>query len=191
MKIKKTGCGFFIILVFFIVIVGIMNLLISNSSNRKAYDEENYRQKYIEDTASMAVKISKKYKLFPSVMLAQSILESDWGRSELSKEYNNYFGIKEVKKGEGIVFETEEYVEGESGRYMENFKKYPSKKDSFLHYAKLLTEAKRYEKVKTAKNYEEAIQYIIESGYATDPDYKNKVISVIEKYNLNKYDDVK
>lgn len=85
-------------MVFFVVIVGIMNLLISNSSNRKAYDEENYRQKYIEDTASMAVKISKKYKLFPSVMLAQSILESDWGRSELSKEYNNYFGIKEVKK---------------------------------------------------------------------------------------------
>ena len=74
---------------------------------------------------------------------------------------------------------------------MYNFKNYTSNKDSFLHYAKLLTEAKIYEKVNTSKNYEEDIQYIIEGGYATDPDYKNKVISVIEKYNLNEYDDVK
>ena len=94
-----------------------------------------------------------------------------------------------MKKKDGIVFETEEYVEGKSGRYMENFKKYSSKSESFNHYAKLLSTAKRYSKVKTAKDYKEAAKYIQEAGYATDPNYADKIISVIEKYNLNKYDE--
>lgn len=168
-----------------------MNFLIKSSSERRAQEEIDFRQAYIEDTEKMAVRIARKNNILPSVMLAQSILESNWGRSELSKEYNNYFGIKAVKKDQGVVFETEEYVDGESGRYMENFKKYSSKRESFEHYAKLLTTAKRYEKVKTAKNYKEAAQYIKEGGYATDPSYADKIISVVEKYELDKYDEVR
>ena len=167
-----------------------MNFLIKSSSERRAQEEIDFRQAYIEDTEKMAVRIARKNNILPSVMLAQSILESNWGRSELSREYNNYFGIKAVKKDQGIVFETEEYVDGESGRYMENFKKYSSKRESFEHYAKLLSTAKRYEKVKTAKNYKEAAKYIKEGGYATDPSYADKIISVVEKYGLNKYDEV-
>lgn len=167
-----------------------MNFLIKSSSERRAQEEIDFRQAYIEDTEKMAVRIARKNNILPSVMLAQSILESNWGRAELSREYNNYFGIKAVKKDQGIVFETEEYVDGESGRYMENFKKYSSKRESFEHYAKLLSTAKRYEKVKTAKNYKEAAQYIKEGGYATDPSYADKIISVVEKYGLNKYDEV-
>ena len=167
-----------------------MNFLIKSSSERRAQEEIDFRQAYIEDTEKMAVRIARKNNILPSVMLAQSILESNWGRSELSREYNNYFGIKAVKKDQGIVFETEEYVDGESGRYMENFKKYSSKRESFEHYAKLLSTAKRYEKVKTAKNYKEAAKYIKEGGYATDPSYADKIISVVEKYELDKYDEV-
>lgn len=168
-----------------------MNFLIKSSSERRAQEEIDFRQAYIEDTEKMAMRIARKNNILPSVMLAQSILESNWGRSELSREYNNYFGIKAVKKDQGVVFETEEYVDGESGRYMENFKKYSSKRESFEHYAKLLTTAKRYEKVKTAKNYKEAAQYIKEGGYATDPSYADKIISVVEKYELDKYDEVR
>lgn len=167
-----------------------MNFLIKSSSERKSQEEIDFRQAYIEDTEKMAVRIARKNNILPSVMLAQSILESNWGRSELSREYNNYFGIKAVKNDQGIVFETEEYVDGESGRYMENFKKYSLKRESFEHYAKLLSTAKRYEKVKTAKNYKEAAKYIKEGGYATDPSYDDKIISVVEKYELDKYDEV-
>lgn len=190
MKIKRIGCGCLIILIFFFGIIFAMNFLIKSSSERRAQEEIDFRQAYIEDTEKMAVRIARKNNILPSVMLAQSILESNWGRSELSKEYNNYFGIKAVKKDQGVVFETEEYVDGESGRYMENFKKYSSKRESFEHYAKLLSTAKRYEKVKTAKNYKEAAQYIKEGGYATDPSYADKIISVVEKYELDKYDEV-
>ena len=191
MKIKRIGCGCLIILIFFFGIIFAMNFLIKSSSERRAQEEIDFRQSYIEDTEKMAVRIARKNNILPSVMLAQSILESNWGRSELSREYNNYFGIKAVKKDQGVVFETEEYVDGESGRYMENFKKYSSKRESFEHYAKLLSTAKRYEKVKTAKNYKEAAQYIKEGGYATDPSYADKIISVVEKYELDKYDEVR
>lgn len=71
---------------------------------------------------------------------------------------------------------------------MENFRKYKSKKESFEHYAKLLTEAKRYDKVKTARDFREAAIYINQGGYATDPNYADKIISIIEKYNLGQYD---
>lgn len=189
MKIKKIGRGCLIIIFSFLAIIFALSFFINRASERRAEEELNYRENFIEESAGLAVKIAKKRKLFPSVMIAQSILESNWGRSELSREYNNYFGIKAVQKGHGVVFETEEYVDGKSGRYMESFKKYSSKKESFNHYAKLLSTAKRYEKVKTARDYKEAAKYIQEGGYATDPNYANKIISVIEKYGLNKYDE--
>lgn len=190
MKIKRMAWGCLIILIFFFGIIFAMNFIIKTSSERRAQEEVNFREAYLNDTEKMALRIAQKHDILPSVMLAQSILESNWGRSELSREYNNYFGIKAVKKEDGIVFETEEYVEGESGRYMENFKKYSSKRESFEHYAKLLSTAKRYEKVKTAKDYKEAARYIKEGGYATDPNYADKIISVVEKYGLDKYDEV-
>ena len=190
MKNKRAGCGCLMIILAFLGIIFFMGLLIKSTSERRAQEELNFKEAYIEDTEKLATRVARKHGLFPSVMMAQSIIESNWGRSELSQEYNNYFGIKEVKKDQGVVFETEEYVEGQSGRYMENFKKYSSKKESFEHYAKLLTTAKRYEKVKTAKDYKEAAKYIKEGGYATDPSYAEKIISVIEKYGLDKYDEV-
>ena len=190
MKNKRAGCGCLMIILAFLGIIFFMGLLIKSTSERRAQEELNFKEAYIEDTEKLVTKVARKHGLFPSVMMAQSIIESNWGRSELSQEYNNYFGIKEVKKDQGVVFETEEYVEGQRGRYMENFKKYSSKKESFEHYAKLLTTAKRYEKVKTAKDYKEAAKYIKEGGYATDPSYAEKIISVIEKYGLDKYDEV-
>ncbi|MDU3457888.1 MAG: glucosaminidase domain-containing protein, partial [Peptoniphilus harei] len=113
MKAKKLGCGCLVIFLAFLGIVFFMGLLISSASEKRAQEELNYRQAYIAETEKLAVRVAKKYDLLPSVMIAQSILESNWGRSELSQEYNNYFGIKAVKKDDGIAFETEEYVEGQ------------------------------------------------------------------------------
>ncbi|MBU5668490.1 glucosaminidase domain-containing protein [Peptoniphilus sp. MSJ-1] len=190
MKAFKTGCGCIsIIALFFIALFAIsifVNIL--KTRDNEGLKNLNYREEYLESTKEVATKTAKRYGLFPSVMLAQSVLESNWGRSELSKKYNNYFGIKEIKKGEGVVYETEEYVDGESGRYLESFKKYSSKQESFEHYAKLLTKADRYKEVKKATNYTEAAHSIMKAGYATDPKYANKIISVIEKYNLQELD---
>lgn len=190
MKAFKTGCGcLFIIGLFFAALFAIAIFVdVLKTRDGEGFEGLNYREEYLESTKEVATKTAKRNGLFPSVMLAQSVLESNWGRSELSKKYNNYFGIKEIKKGEGVVYETEEYVDGESGRYLESFKKYSSKQESFEHYAKLLTKADRYKEVKKATNYTEAAHAIMKAGYATDPKYANKIISVIEKYNLQELD---
>lgn len=190
MKAFKTGCGcLFIIGLFFAALFAIAIFVdVLKTRDSEGFEDLNYREEYLESTKEVATKTAKRNGLFPSVMLAQSVLESNWGRSELSKKYNNYFGIKEIKKGEGVVYETEEYVDGESGRYLESFKKYSSKQESFEHYAKLLTKADRYKEVKKATNYIEAAHAIMKAGYATDPKYANKIISVIEKYNLQELD---
>lgn len=187
MRLRRVVSGcltiIFLMAVVFALLIVVINIFFDNSRT-----EEDYRKIYLEETVPLAQKTAQKYGLFPSVMIAQSILESNWGRSELSREYNNYFGVKEVSNKDGVVFETEEYVDGESGRYLENFKKYSSKKESFVHYAKLLTQAKRYEKVKDARDFREAARFINEAGYATDPNYADKIISIVEKYNLGQYD---
>lgn len=190
MKVFKVGCGCISIIgIFFAAIFAIAIFVdVLKTRDSEGLNNLNYREEYLESTREIAVKTAKRNGLFPSVMLAQSVLESNWGRSELSQKYNNYFGIKEIKKGDGVVFETEEFVDGESGRYLESFKKYGSKQESFEHYAKLLTKADRYKKVKAAKNYTEAANEIMKAGYATDPRYANKIISVIEKYNLQELD---
>lgn len=187
MKLRRiiSGC---LTIIFLMAVILALLIVVINIFFDKNNTGKDYREAYLEETVPLAQKTAKKYGLFPSVMIAQSILESNWGRSELSLEYNNYFGVKEVSKDSGVTFETEEYVDGESGRYLENFKKYSSKKESFVHYAKLLSEAKRYEKVKTARDFREAARYINEAGYATDPNYADKIISIVEKYNLGQYD---
>lgn len=190
MKALKIGCGCFTIIALFFVALFAIAIFVDvlKTRDREELENLNYKEEYLTDTREIAVKTAKRNGLFPSVMLAQSVLESNWGRSELSEKYNNYFGIKEIKKGEGVIYDTEEYVDGKSGRYLENFKKYNSKQESFEHYAKLLTKTERYKDVKNAKNYTEAANVIMKAGYATDPKYANKIISVIETYNLHELD---
>lgn len=188
MNLKRLLKGCFTVLFMFVLTITILIFMINVIFKRNRQPEVNFRELYLEDTIPLAQRTAKKYGLFPSVMIAQSILESNWGRSQLSTEYNNYFGVKATLSDDSIRLETEEYVNGESGRYLESFRKYKSKKESFEHYAKLLTEAKRYDKVKTAMDFREAAVYINQGGYATDPNYADKIISIIEKYNLGQYD---
>lgn len=165
-----------------ILIMMIPAMLLNNGTNTSI----NTKEDYIESTKSLAISVSKKSGLFPSVTLAQSALESNFGRSELSTKYNNYFGIK-AKSG-GVKLETKEYENGVEKSVLEPFKKYDSKKDSFKDYARLISTADRYKKVMEAKDYKEAITLIKDCGYATDPNYASKVIEIIENYNLTELD---
>lgn len=159
-------------------------MLLNNGNENNSSKED-----YIKNTTPLAVEVSRKNGLFASVTLAQSALESNFGKSELASTYNNYFGIK-AKSG-GVELETEEYENGKSKRAKEPFKKYGSKKECFYDYATLISRAKRYEKVKEAKDYKEAIVEIKSAGYATDPSYARKVIEIIETYNLMELDNEK
>ncbi len=138
---------------------------------------------FIEKVANFAIKNYAEYKILPSLVVAQAILESNWGKSGLTQKNNNLFGIK----GAGGDFETKEYVNGKWITIVAGFRRYETFEGSIIDHAKLLNKT-RYAKVKGETNYKEACTEIWKAGYATDPTYPQKLIKLIERLGLTVYD---
>jgi len=161
-------------------------------SNLSDIDEDSLtesRENFITAVAPYAVENHKKYGIYPSITIAQAILESNWGESQLSREYNNYFGIKSFNESDQrVVLPTYEYVSGERVKIDSAFRAYDNLSKSIEHHGILLGQADRYEKVRSASGYIEAANALYEAGYATDPRYPEKIMNIIEEYNLFIYD---
>lgn len=132
--------------------------------------------------------------LFPSVKLAQAALESGWGKYTAG---NNMFGIKAAGKhtpfwhGDYITSRTSEYVDGGYVSQNSRFRKYASIGDSVRDHTYFLQQYGRYAKVFTAQTPEEQAKALQAAGYATDPNYSGKLISIINTYNLKRFDEKK
>ncbi len=130
-----------------------------------------------------------RHHIFPSLILAQSALESDFGRSKLSKDYHNYFGIKQTGQEPAVSFET---LESDGSKYYginANFRAYASVRESVADYAHLIAGLPRYDGVVRAQTPEEAAYALVRGGYATDPAYAEKIIHIIHEYDLTRFDD--
>ncbi|MGO1580778.1 MAG: glycoside hydrolase family 73 protein [Peptoniphilaceae bacterium] len=178
---KKDNKFFFFSAIIFIIIV----FLIISQENKET--PKDFREEYLSSNTYLAKKIASKYKLYPSVILAQSALESNYGKSKLSRDYNNYFGIKALNS-DSVDLNTVEYIDKNKSIVKEPFRVYKDKKDSFNHYGLLISKAKRYENVRKANSYKEAANALQKSGYATDPNYASKIIDIINRYNLDDLD---
>ncbi|HPI31246.1 MAG TPA: glucosaminidase domain-containing protein [Bacteroidales bacterium] len=134
--------------------------------------------------------------IFPSVKMAQMILETGWGKSKVG---NNMFGIKAQGKkspywnGSAINADTTEFIQGESGTYNLAFRKYASIESSIRDHTHFLQNNKRYAEngVFTAKTPEEQAAALQKAGYATAPNYASSLINVITAYNLKSLDEKK
>ena len=143
------------------------------------------REDFFTAFAPLAQAVGKKYDLYPSVILAQAAVESNFGESELSKHYNNYFGIK----GKGVVLPTME-MEGEEEKMVQDgFRTYSSARESFYDYGKLIAKAPRYESVRRAESAEAYARALHPAGYSTNPHYGDILIRTMEAYNLKSYDE--
>lgn len=136
-----------------------------------------------------------KLRLLPSVTIAQAILESDWGRSDLAKNANNLFGIKDSLDWHGETYTKATWEQKTSGeKYQINaaFRKYLSIKDSIIDHDNFFvsTDWRRlnYAQVLNAKNYKDQCRALQECGYATDLNYAKKLVSLIERLGLQRYD---
>ena len=144
------------------------------------------QEKFINLIKDGAIQGWKDYKILPSLTIAQAILETGWGGSSVG---NNLFGIKANKdwKGKTIFKKTHEYVNGKKiyiDAYFRDYDNiYESLKDRFEFLQK-----PRYKKVIGVEDYKIACNEIWKAGYATDPEYPNKLIRIIEQYNLSQYD---
>lgn len=144
------------------------------------------KQGFIDLIKDGAIQAYKKYNIMPSLIIAQAVLESSWGKSTPG---NMLFGIKWTK-GCGYdsqILWTTEFINGKLQKVKRKFRKYKSFEESIDDHSQLLL-FRRYKLVAQAKNYKEACITIQRCGYATDPGYAKKLISIIEGNNLQQYD---
>lgn len=168
-------------------------------ANKKIAYSNQTQQEFIDLLVPHAQELGKEYDLFPSLMIAQAALESAYGQSQLSTEANNLFGIKysgyssnsEIGKYE---IPSDEFVNGKQVTLPATFRKYPTIRASLEDYAKLLANGLNYSPRfyagswrSQAGNYQTAARALT-GKYATDPSYGEKLIQVIQNWNLAQYD---
>ncbi|WP_225365957.1 glycoside hydrolase family 73 protein [Levilactobacillus bambusae] len=125
-------------------------------------------------------------QVLPSIVLAQGILESNWGTSELYLQANNPFGVKGTYQGQSKTFPTSEYVNGKKIQIQAAFRAYPSLETAILDHDALL--ANQYLKNQRITSFSRQAKLLQENGYATDPDYAEKLVNLINQYQLSQYD---
>lgn len=128
--------------------------------------------------------------LYPSVTIAQAILESNWGKSSLYRKYNNLFGIKSggYWKGETVTLNTNEEINGRLVIMSGKFRTYTSLQDSINDRSRFLHYYKRYRKVINAPDATSQLQALQDCGYATDSRYAEKLLKLVTQYKLYQYD---
>ena len=140
---------------------------------------------YIKEFSGIAKEEMLQYGIPASITLAQGILESGAGVGELTLKANNHFGIKCHTGWEGDTVYHDDDERGEC------FRKYSDPKYSYRDHSLFLTQRSRYQELfKLRKDdYRGWAKGLRKAGYATDPKYPEKLIGIIERYNLEAYDE--
>lgn len=143
------------------------------------------REQYIATYAPLAIQQQKQYGIPASIKIAQGILESRNGNSDLSKRSNNHFGIKCKKDWVGDT------VRYDDDALQECFRRYSSVEDSYRDHSEFLKKGKRYAGLfdLDPKDYKGWAKGLKECGYATAPHYATALIKFIEDYELYLLDD--
>lgn len=140
---------------------------------------------YVKKYAPAATKNMRFFKIPASITLAQGILESGYGEGTLAKKANNHFGIKCHKewKGKSITHDDDEKDEC--------FRSYKNPLRSYRDHSLFLVDRDRYSSLFTLnrKDYKGWAVGLKAAGYATDPKYADKLISLIERFNLTRFDE--
>lgn len=145
---------------------------------------------YIEKYRDISIEEMNKTGIPASITLAQGMLESNWGRSELSTKANNHFGIKCGNNwtGNTMYWNDDEYKDGELVESC--FRSYTFVEESFYDHSYFITSKSRYQTLFSydITDYRSWSKGLQEAGYATDPNYADKLVKIIEKYGLYEYD---
>jgi flagellum-specific peptidoglycan hydrolase FlgJ len=146
------------------------------------------KTEFISKHKDAVIKSTENTGLFPSVKMAQMIIESGWGESAPVKYANNYFGIKADASWKGEKIELNTPKDAKKKNY---FRKYASASDSIKDHSTFLIGNKRYENagVFNAKTPEDQIDAIAKAGYAESKDYTNTIKSIINSNKLKSLDE--
>lgn len=140
---------------------------------------------FVDQMALAADTAAQRSGVPAKLILSQAALESGWGQREILRpdgsSSHNLFGIKASGgwRGEVVKVMTTEYVDGRPRKMLQPFRAYDSYTDSFTDYANLLSGSERYSQVLEARSAEDAARKVQAAGYATDPSYASKLISIM------------
>lgn len=163
-----------------IIILGCCVLVTTAYAQRRQTSYNNYIKQY----APLAVEQMKQHNVPASITLAQGLLESGAGLSTLSRKSNNHFGIKCGGGWRGRSVRANDDAPNEC------FRAYRKVEDSYEDHSLFLVGNQRYASLFKLKktDYKSWARGLKKAGYATDPSYANKLITIIETYDLYKYD---
>lgn len=147
-------------------------------------------QRFIESVAPGAINGWNKYGVLPSVTVAQAIIESGWGRSGLATQAHNLFGIKGSYNGNSVTMPTREVYGGRSVYINDAFRAYANNSQSVEDHGNFLYVNSCYHNLLGDTNYASVARKLQADGYATDPNYANALIRMVQTYGLNQLDSV-
>lgn len=167
------------------VILSVFSLFILIFYSQQLYSQTINKTyvEYIEKYAQLAQRQQSQYGIPASIILAQGLLESSAGKSWLALNANNHFGIKCSEwKGESVSYTDD--------KKNECFRKYGSVIDSYQDHSEFLKNRPRYASLfeLSRTDYEGWAHGLKKAGYATDDTYAYKLISIIDTYELHKFD---
>ena len=143
-------------------------------------------QQYINQYKDLAIEQMKRYRIPASITLAQGLLESGAGGSELARKGNNHFGIKcHTWSGPTVHFDDDESNEC--------FRAYGSVYESYEDHSRFLATGRRYRSLfsLSTTDYKGWARGLKAAGYATNPRYADRLIDIIQLYKLHEYDRAK
>ncbi|OXM70401.1 glucosaminidase domain-containing protein [Amycolatopsis vastitatis] len=168
---------------------------VDQAAVREAALSSGFQEAYVGAAGPIARAIHAAYDIPASVTVAQSILESNWGRSKLSANERNYFGFKCVTPtSPGPIalrcarYPSTECVPAPCHPVDAYFRSYASIEDSFRDYGRLLTTSANYAAALPVRSDPDAFIRAVARKYATDPEYANKVIRLMNLYDLRRFD---
>ena len=141
------------------------------------------------DAATRAALASSRASGFPAgITVAQAALESRWGRSQLSREAHNYFGIKAHGRHQRVAYATYEFIRGRRVRVGAEFARYASMEECFADRDRIIGVVGVYAEARDRRHDPEAFARALAAHWATDPHYADKVLRVYREHGLDSLD---
>lgn len=146
------------------------------------------KSEFLKAATAAAVSSSRASGLPAGVTVAQAALESNWGQSRLSREANNYFGIKAHGDHPGIELPTWEVVDGLPVRVKARFARYESMEACFADRDRIILRAACYAEARAAAADPEGFTRALAKHWATDPNYAEKLLAIHRELQLSAID---
>ena len=138
-------------------------------------------EEFIASIAPTAKAVAAELGIDPRIVVAQAALETGWGTSV---KRNNLFGIKSHGKKDGLMVQTHDVVDGKRIKVRDSCRQYDSYDESIADYGSFLQQNKRYKPMLQAATLQEQVEALGKSGYATDPEYADKVMAIAKSKRL-------